>query len=297
MFGYVRPEKPEMKIREYEAYKAIYCSLCRSLGKEYGVFARFALNYDCTFLVLLYHALHPTCVEFEKKRCTCNPLKSCRYVNGPQTALHYGATATVLMTEQKLRDTVSDENFFRRWSARWMLWLTRASRKKAAKADPELHTFLQEQMAKQQSVEGAEVFAGLDPAADASGKMLEYLLTRMADDPRSRSVLSVLGYQMGRWVYFMDAADDLEKDLQRDSFNPFVLRYGLSRSSSPETLREVREEANHLLNACVAQILSAYQLLEFQQSQPILTNILELGLAAAQRKMIMREEKNHVRSV
>ena len=53
MFGYVKPDKPELKIKDYETYKAIYCSLCRTLGKEYGLLARFLLTYDAAFYALL----------------------------------------------------------------------------------------------------------------------------------------------------------------------------------------------------------------------------------------------------
>ena len=52
MFGYVKTDKPEMKIKEYEAYRGLYCSLCKAMGKHFGVFSRLTLSYDITFLVL-----------------------------------------------------------------------------------------------------------------------------------------------------------------------------------------------------------------------------------------------------
>ncbi len=53
MFGYVRPYTPELLVREYTQYKAVYCQLCRVLGQEYGPLARFSLSYDCAFYALL----------------------------------------------------------------------------------------------------------------------------------------------------------------------------------------------------------------------------------------------------
>ena len=53
MFGYVKVCKPELRVREYEEYKAVYCTLCKTLGKEYGVLSRVLLRYDATFYVLL----------------------------------------------------------------------------------------------------------------------------------------------------------------------------------------------------------------------------------------------------
>ena len=75
MFGYVRVDKPELKVKEYEMYKAVYCSLCKSLGKHYGILSRFTLSYDFTFLALLNMSLKDGCNIIEQKRCAFNPLK------------------------------------------------------------------------------------------------------------------------------------------------------------------------------------------------------------------------------
>ena len=46
MFGYVTPDKGEMKVREYECYRAVYCGLCMQLKADYGFVSRMLLNYD-----------------------------------------------------------------------------------------------------------------------------------------------------------------------------------------------------------------------------------------------------------
>lgn len=53
MFGYLQIQKSELLVRESEAYKAVYCGLCRQMGKDYSVFTRFTLSYDCTFYAML----------------------------------------------------------------------------------------------------------------------------------------------------------------------------------------------------------------------------------------------------
>ena len=80
MFGYIRISKPEMRIKEYEMYKAIYCSLCKELGRSYGIFARLTLSYDFTFLALLNMALKDNFCGTNRKKCTCNPFKKCTYL-------------------------------------------------------------------------------------------------------------------------------------------------------------------------------------------------------------------------
>ena len=32
MFGYIKPYKSEMKVGEYDTFKAIYCGLCKQLA-------------------------------------------------------------------------------------------------------------------------------------------------------------------------------------------------------------------------------------------------------------------------
>ena len=71
-----------MRIKEYEFYKAVYCSLCKEMGKTYGVFSRFTLSYDFTFYALLNMALKTDSCDIVKKACTCNPLKKCSSLHG-----------------------------------------------------------------------------------------------------------------------------------------------------------------------------------------------------------------------
>ena len=54
MFGYIKPFQPELKVREAEDYKAIYCGLCKELGRSYGIFARMTLSYDFAFMAMLF---------------------------------------------------------------------------------------------------------------------------------------------------------------------------------------------------------------------------------------------------
>ena len=79
MFGYVRANKPELKVKELEMYKAVYCTLCKVMGKRYGRFSRFTLSYDFTFLALLNMSLSEKCSGIKKGHCVFNPLKKCNY--------------------------------------------------------------------------------------------------------------------------------------------------------------------------------------------------------------------------
>ena len=78
MFGYLQIEKEELLVKEFETYKAVYCGLCKQMGKDYSFLTRLTLSYDCTFYAMLLMSLHSSCGGFKKGRCSCNPLK--RYV-------------------------------------------------------------------------------------------------------------------------------------------------------------------------------------------------------------------------
>ena len=73
MFGYVTPLKPEMKIREYETFRAYYCGVCMHIKENFGNIPRMTLNYDMTFLAMLLDALHNEGPKFEMKRCIAHP--------------------------------------------------------------------------------------------------------------------------------------------------------------------------------------------------------------------------------
>ena len=69
MFGYIRVSKGDLKVKEYEFYKAVYCTLCKTMGREYSLLSRFTLSYDFTFLALLNMSLKDGCDAVEKKHC------------------------------------------------------------------------------------------------------------------------------------------------------------------------------------------------------------------------------------
>ena len=96
MFGYVKVYQPELKMGEFEQYRGVYCALCRTLGKRYGVLAQMTLSYDVTFLSVLHMALSEDCVGFTKGRCPYNPFKK-RTCCQNSVALDIGADAAMLL--------------------------------------------------------------------------------------------------------------------------------------------------------------------------------------------------------
>ena len=297
MFGYVKPFQPNLRMRDFEAYKGMYCALCRTLGKQYGLLARMTLSYDGTFLAVLSASLREDCPGFRKGRCGLNPLKKCNYALHAEESLQPAAAATVLLTYYSLQDDIRDGRFWKRFRARFLCLLGRRVFRKAAGEEPELQRVIAAQMERQAAVETHPENGGLDAAADPSGEMLSAILARLGREEMERRILGEMGYYLGRWVYLIDAADDMVKDALNKNFNPFLLYY--EQPENPEDIPDEKQKirANEVLNSCVARLLSAWNLLEPKQLKPLVENILTEGLADTQRIVLFTEEKKHVRSI
>ena len=175
VFGYIRPHKSELLVREYEQYRGIYCTLCKQMGLTYGRISRLTLSYDCTFLAMVLMGLSEECPSFAKGRCVVNPLKSCVFCSGGQEAFRYAGAVSILLTDAKLLDDWQDSGFFGKCKAGFLRLLGRRSYRKAAKAYPEMAESVKRYLAAQQSAE-KNTPGSLDACADPTAKLLAEVL-------------------------------------------------------------------------------------------------------------------------
>lgn len=287
MFGYIKVYQSELKMGEFEHYRGVYCALCRRLGKRYGLFAQWSLSYDFTFFALLRLALAEDCAGFQKKRCPYNPLKK-RTCCCDTVQLDAAADAAVLLTYHKLRDTIADSGFFKALGARLLLPMAANDRRRCRKRRPDWDETVAACMAKQHRLE-QERCASVDAAAEPTAELLAFLFSQDATDERQRRVLQRLGYCMGRFVYLIDAADDLENDRRSGNYNPFLLTQSATEAAP---LAALRERAAMSLNASLAECKAAYELLNIRRFDGILRNVLDFGMPAV-RDQVKKGEKPH----
>ena len=279
MLGYVRAYKPEMKFKDYELYKGVYCTLCKSLGKRYGLIPRFILSYDFTFFAMVRMAVRPQCPGFTNSRCSFNPAKKCLDCNRDNEDIAYTADVSILMMYHKLCDNINDSKFFKRFLCRLMMPYARHLYKKACKRVGDIHTVIEEQMARQQEIEKRD--ASLDEAADPSAVMLAELLCYNIDC-NDNEALRKFGYMVGRWVYITDAVFDCADDIKDGNFNPLKHRY---------ITENYDEYCEMMWNLTVGEAVNNYKRLKIFRFDDILSNVLYDGMYAVTKKAFSGGEK------
>lgn len=270
MFGYIRIAKPELKVKEYEMYKAIYCSLCKNLGHSYGFLSRLTLSYDFTFLALLNMSLSDECVGVERKRCAFNPLKKCNYCKGTDF-LEMPSAAAMIMLYYKIADNIADEKGFKKLGYMILRPFFGSARKKAVRRFPMLESIVSEYINTQALLEKDDC-RDMDKAADPTAKALGEIFTLCSDDGVQKRVLYRLGYCMGRYIYLLDAACDLKDDIKKGSYN--VLKNG----SEGDTSKYIKDRVEPQLYFCINEACKAFELLDIKKFKTILGNIIYLGL-------------------
>ncbi len=280
MFGYVKACKPELKIKEYETYKAVYCSLCKKLGKSYGILSRFTLSYDFTFLALLNMSLQDGCDGFVQKRCAFNPLKKCNYCKNLD-AIDMPAAAAMIMLYYKILDNIADERGFKKVTYWCLKPIFSRAHKKAAKNYPQIEAAVSEYIAAQNALE-KENCNSIDKAADPTAKVMEKILMLCSRNEMQQRVLQRMGYCLGRYIYLLDAAIDLPEDIKKGSYN-------VLKNINDD---DINDRIKKQLYFCVNEASKAFELLDIKKYKNILGNIIYLGLEETFLK-----ELNNERSV
>ncbi len=297
LFGYIRPKIPELKVREYDQYKSIYCSLCRHMGKLYGKASRFMLSYDSTFLVLMMLGLADECTPFYSSKCVFNPLKKCSFCTSGDEHFQFAAALTVMLAYQKVCDDIEDSGFFGKIKAYFILPLVAGANKKAVKKYPDLKQTITETIGMQTQVEKQENCC-IDSCAEPTAQMLSKVFGMIySNRPIMVRILQNFGYYLGKWIYMIDAADDLEKDIKERAFNPFALRFQLTKESTLEEIQQVKVYCNESLNAVLSQIIGSFNLMQVNHFVPIIQNIILEGLPTMQKELLFKKENHNVGSV
>ncbi|MDR2909250.1 MAG: DUF5685 family protein [Oscillospiraceae bacterium] len=289
MFGYIRPFKPDLRIREFETWKAVYCGLCGQLGRSFGPAARLTLSYDFAFLAMLRYSVAESDPVFGPGRCFVNPLRRLPLCRGDQI-LEFGADMASIMLYYKVLDNMLDGGPLSRAGWGTLKPLAAGARKKAAAREPYCDLAVGEAMAGQASLEESGC-KSVDQAAEPTAKAMEAIFGELSRDENKRRVLKRTGYLLGRYVYLCDALDDLQSDLKKGSYNPFAQEAGLTRDSGGGELEAVYERGRDAIYLTAGEAGRAWALLEPARFGSILDNVFYSGLRFGADEIYLRRAK------
>jgi hypothetical protein len=257
MFGYVVANLDRLSEAEKVRYRAVYCGLCRALSEGHGQSCRLTLSYDMAFLILLLSALDKTELAHEKMmRCALHPTRRRLTFSNRHTV--YAADLNLLLAYyQRMDDWEDDRKVSALLQAKVIGAHVEALCRRYPRQSEAIETGLN---ALSTFEEQGEMNPDL-PAA-AFGRILGEVF--IPENHPLAEQLRTFGDKLGRFVYLMDAAVDLKKDISREKYNPMV---------SIETSRH-----ESILSALMADCVEAFQALPLLRDRELMENILYSGV-------------------
>lgn len=279
MFGYIIVNKQELKFREFDMYRSYYCGLCQTLKKKYGKTGQMTLTYDLTFLILLLTDLYQQESVFDHCRCAVHPLEKHPSRVNPFT--DYAADMNLLLSYYQCLDDWSDDKKLSRKAAAALLQrdftrICQAYPEKAARIEKwlvQLHTY------------EANRAGNIDEAAGCIGQMMAEIFAVRRDEWEQE--LRHMGFYLGKFIYLIDAYEDIEDDEKSGNYNPLLPMRG-----EPD----FEESCQQILTMMLAEACKAFERLPLDDHVSILRNILYSGiwLRYELTKQKRKDGKNHV---
>ena len=281
MFGYVKTDLPNMYVKDTILYKAMYCGLCKGIGKTCGQKGRLALNYDLTFLSVLLHNLADIDVKIEKQRCIVHHFIK-RPVAVPDKLTERIAALNIILAYYKLNDDVLDNNkgilkraFFK------------SAYKKAKLKEPKIDLIVSDRYSQLREYEKINCDS-IDMVADPFGTMMQEVVEVLLGDICTPEVKE-LAYNLGKWIYLIDALDDFDKDKKSGNYNVFINAY--KDVNDKQTL--VKDKQSDLIvvfASVLSRVSELTKMLNYKFNHDLTDNVLLRGINV-QTKNIMENNK------
>lgn len=277
MFGYVIVNQKQLSDEDYRIYHSFYCGLCHQLKEMYGTMATRLLSNDMTFLKLVLTGLYEPKIRLTKEGCTMHPIKHHR--TRMDVFDIYATQMTIVLAYYKALDDVHDEGKHKR-----RLKELTPLFEEIKKEYPEKIFIIDSSLKRLTSLE-EENCQDLDLMCNTFGKVLGEIF-RYQDDMWSEE-LYILGTNLGKFIYLMDAYDDVEDDIRHHNYNPFIKYYE-------------KEDFDHYVEKILTMFMSeatlAFERMPILEYSEIIRNILYSGVwsrfEAVKQKRNEKEKKN-----
>lgn len=277
MFGYVTVCEPELKVKDLKKYRAYYCGLCRTLKEDYGFMGQMTLTYDMTFAVILLSSLYETTTKHEEHRCKVHPAKRQHMLQNEITS--YAAAMNVLLAYYHMEDDWQDD---RKVSSLMTKSLIQGKAKKIIEKYPRQSEIIRKSLKELGECEH-ENSMDIDRAAGCFGRLMAELFVWKEDI--WEKTLRKMGFYLGKFIYLMDAYEDLPEDRKKNRYNPLK---ELAKRPDYEAQME------QILRMMIAESTVRFEQLPCLVDVDILRNILYDGVWNHYNKIQMKksEEKN-----
>lgn len=284
MFGYVTPCKMELKVKDYEKFKAYYCGLCREIKNTFGNLPRLSLNYDMTFLAVLLDSLNDEKIKAERKFCAFHPRQK-RAVITENSPLKYAAFCNVILTYYKLLDNINDDN---KALSKIYLKVLSIYLKKAPAEYKDAAGFIEKSLNNLYDAEKNPYNKSLDELSHHFADLTGFILSSYVGEHKDRDTLYFLGYNLGKWIYIIDAYDDLEKDMKNNKFNAVNAVFNEKGLPYEKFYKKIRERIDFILVSCAQSTVECLNSISVVKNYDLLYNILQFGLMEKMDKVFKR---------
>jgi hypothetical protein len=275
MFGYVRINKMDLTFREYEHYKAYYCGLCKYLKRNHTELSRMTINYDITFLIVLLSSIYQPSAQVFHEKCIVDPVKKKKHIINEIT--EYAASMNILLAYYKLEDDVNDEGDIK---SRLVRRAYKKSFKTAYDKYPQKADFIKACLGELRSLE-EDQSTSIDQTSNCFARLLEEIFDYKDDEYRDR--LRKVGFNIGKYIYIMDAYEDLDQDLEKGRYNPF--------SSYKDDREGLKVKVDKLIGMTLARLEEAILNLDIKVNKSIIDNIIYSGVYLRYKGLINGADK------
>ncbi|MCR5735341.1 MAG: DUF5685 family protein [Lachnospiraceae bacterium] len=299
MFGYIVVDQPELKFKEFAVYRSYYCGLCKCLKREHGPSGQLSLSNDMTFVIMLLTALYEPKETEKTVRCIPHPFE--KHPARTNEYTEYAADMNVLLTYYKCMDDWKDEKKASRYLYGNVL---KGSVKKIEEKYPEKAAYIKERLKAIEEYENKNEPL-IDLPSGAFGDIMAEILCYRHD--AWEKDLRELGFYLGKFIYIMDAYEDMEKDEKSGNYNPINTRNriieGKSGEAKDDVIQDFKDKNNDgydddliastesMLAMMMGECAKAFERLPIIKDVTILRNILYSGVWCKYNQIQSKDKK------
>ena len=286
MFGYINATKEQLGEEDYKVFCSYYCGLCKQLGKSCSQMSRLGLSYDITFLFIVLSSVTDIPYEQKEERCIAHPLKKISYTSDIRVG-DYCAKMAGLLSYEKCLDDWNDEKSLK---ALLGMIMYRNAYKRAYKSYCDVSAFIKSQLRELSEIEKNNI-CDIDIAADKFAKILSKLFTPdFIEGETAKRQLEWFGYNIGRWIYIIDAVSDICDDYKKGRYNP-LLREGIADIGKYQS--EICKKEEFTLTFTLENIASTFDLMKLYKNSGLLKKMVYISLPQKQEQILKQTGGNN----